>query len=69
MLGVGGNEVSIMPVVYPCETVSVSSLGCFSSVGSSSKPYHPSLPLSLRLNHIQYYFNKKRGGKQKYINP
>ena len=39
----GGDEVNIVPVVYPCVTVSVSSLGYFSSVDSSSKPSHTSL--------------------------
>ena len=43
----GGDEVNYVPFVYPRGTVSVSSLGSFSSVGSSSKPSHPSLPLSL----------------------
>ena len=42
-----GNEVSIMPAVLPSGTVSVSSLISFSSVGSSSKPSHSYLPLSL----------------------
>ena len=32
----GGDEVNIMPFVYPRGTVSVSSLGSFSYVGSSS---------------------------------
>ena len=45
MLGGGGDEVSVMPVVFPCGAVSVSSLGSFSSVGSSSKPSYPSIPL------------------------
>ena len=45
-VGVGGDEVSIMPVIYPCGVVSVSSLGYFSSVGYSSKPSHLSLSLS-----------------------
>ena len=36
MLRYGGEEVSIVPVVYPCGTVSVSSLGSFSFIGSSS---------------------------------
>ena len=43
----GGDEVSIVPFVYPRGTVSVSSLGYFSLVGSSSEPSHPSFPLSL----------------------
>ena len=43
----GGDEVNYVPFVYPRGTVSVSSLGYFSSVGSSSKPSHPYLPLSL----------------------
>ena len=65
----GGDEVGILPFVYPCGTVSVSSLGYFSSVGSSSKPSRPSLPLSLRARHIQEYFKKKRGRKRKFIKP
>ena len=65
----GGDEVNIVPFVYPCGTVSVSSLGSFSSVGSSSKPSHPSLPLSLGERHIQEYFKKKRGRKLTFINP
>ena len=40
MLGGGGDEVSFMPVVYSRGTVSVSSLGYFSSIASSSKPSH-----------------------------
>ena len=43
----GGDEVNYVPFVYPRGTVSVSSIGSFSFVGSSSKPSHPSLPLSL----------------------
>ena len=58
-----------MDFVYPRETVSVSSLGSFSSVGSSSKPFHPSLPLSLIALHIQDYFENKRGRKRKSIKP
>ena len=48
-----GDEVSIMPVSYLFGTVSVSSPGYFSSVGSSSKPSHPSLLISLVPFHIQ----------------
>ena len=29
MLGYGGEDISIVPVVYPCGAVSVSSLGSF----------------------------------------
>ena len=65
----GGDEVSIVPYVYPHETVSVSSLIYFLSVGSSSKPSHPSLTLSLGARHIQDYFKKKRRRKRKLINP
>ena len=65
----GGYEVSIVPFVYSRGTVSVSSLVYFSSVGSSSKPSRPSLPLSLRARHIQEYFNKNRGRKRKFIKP
>ena len=49
--------------------VSVSSLGSFSSVGSSSKPSHSYLPLSLGAHHIQEYFKKKRGIKREFIKP
>ena len=65
----GGDEFSILSFVYPRGTFIVSSLGYFSSVGSSSKPSHPSLPLSLGARHIQEYFKKKRGRKQKPIKP
>ena len=50
-------------------TVSVSSLGSFSSVGSSSKPSYLSLPLSLGVHCIQDYLNNRRGRKRKYIDP
>ena len=54
-LGHGVEEFSIFPVVYPCGTVSVSSLGYFSSVGSSFKITHASVPLSVGACHIQEY--------------
>ena len=69
MLGDGGEEVGIVPVVYPCGTVSISSFGSFLSVGYSSKPAHPSFPLSIEARHIQEYLNKKRGRKIKCIKP
>ena len=65
----GGDKFIIVPFVYPRGTVSVSSLGYFSSVGSSSKPFHPSLLLSLGARHIQEYFKNKRGRKLKFIKP
>ena len=65
----GGDEVSIVPFVYPRGTVSVSSLGYFSSVGSSSKPSHPSLTPSLGACHIPEHFKKKRGRKRRLIKP
>ena len=43
----GGDEVSIVPFVYPRGTVSVSYLGYFALVGSSSKPSLPSFLLSI----------------------
>ena len=43
----GGYEFNIVPFVYTRGEVSVSSLGSFSSVGYSSKPSRPYLPLSL----------------------
>ena len=61
VLGGGGDEVSVMLVVYPHGTVSVSLLGYFLSVGLSSKPSNPSLPLSLGLHLFREYFKKKRG--------
>ena len=65
----GCDKVNYVPFVYPCGTVSVSSLGSFSSVGSSSKPAHPSLPLSLGAHNIQEYFKRNRGRKRKFIKP
>ena len=47
MIGGEGEEFSIVPGVYPRGAVSILSLGYFSSVGYSSKPSHPSFPLSL----------------------
>ena len=61
--GGGGDEFSIMPVVYPRGMVSISSLGCFSSVGYSYKNSHPSLTLSLISRHIQEHFKNNRGSK------
>ena len=43
----GNDDTSIVPFVYPCGTVSVSSLEYFSLVGNSSNPSHPSLPFFL----------------------
>ena len=63
----GGDKVNYVPFVYPRGTVSVSSLGSFSSVGSSSKPSHPSLPLSLGAHNFQEYFKRKRWRKRKFI--
>ena len=63
------NHKEIVPVVYPRGTVGISSLGSFSSVGSSSKPYHPYFPLYFGARHIQYYFKKNRGRKRKSIKP
>ena len=67
LIGVGVDEVSIIPFVYPRGTVSVSSLCYFSYVGSSSKLSRSSLPLYLAAHHFQDYFKKKRWGKQKCI--
>ena len=61
MIGDGYEDVSILPVVYPRGTVSVSSLGYFSSVGSSSKPSHPSFPVSIGAPYIKEYLKNKRG--------
>ena len=58
-----------MPVIYPLGAVSVSSLCSLSFVGSSSKPFHTSVPLYLIVHSIQDYFKKTWGRKQKYINP
>ena len=62
MIGGGDDEISFMPVVYPRGTVSVSSLGYFLSVGSSSKPSHNSLPSEYNLLKI---ISRKRGGERK----
>ena len=39
----------------------------FLSVGSSSKPSHNSLPVSIVACHIQEYFKNKRGRKLRLI--
>ena len=65
--GGGGEDISIVSVVYPRGTMSVSSLGSFSPVDSSSKPSDTSLPVSLGARHIQNYVNNKTGKKRKYI--
>ena len=67
VLGDGGYEVSIVPFVYPRGEVSVSLLDCFSSVDSSPKSSHPSLPFYVGARHIQDYLKKKRGRKQKIV--
>ena len=67
VLGGGGDEVSFMPVIYPHGNISVSLLGYFSSVDSSSKTSHTSLPLSPGVHRIQEYFKRKREGGRKYI--
>ena len=69
VLGDRDEEVSIVPVLYPHGTVSISLLGYFSSVGSSYKTSHTSFPLSCGACHIQEYFDKKWGMKQKFIMP
>ena len=70
VLGGEGDEVSILPFAYPCGAVSFSSLGYFWSIGSSSKPSHHSLSVSVGARHIQEYFKKKnRERKRKFIKP
>ena len=69
MFGDGGDEVGIVTFVYPRGTSSVSSLGYFLSVGSSYKPSHTSLPVSIGARHIQEYFKNKRGRKREFIKP
>ena len=65
MLGNGGKDVSIVPFVYPRRMASVSSLGYFSFVGSSSKSSNPYLPVSVGALQILEYFKNKRGGGTK----
>ena len=65
----GGDKVNYVPFVYPRGTVIVSSLGSFSSFGSSYKPSHPSLPLSFGSHNIQEYLKRKRGRKRRFIKP
>ena len=60
----GGDKVNYVPSVYPRGTVIVSSLGSFSSVGSSYKPSHPSLPLSRSTQHSRV-FQEEEGDKTK----
>ena len=64
----GGDEVSIVPFVYPRGTVSVSSMVYFCLLVLLLNLLI--LPcLSLGARHIQEYFNNKRGRKRKFINP
>ena len=67
IIGGGSDEFIIIPVVYPRGTVIVSSIGYFSSVGSSSKTSRPSLPLYIGARHIQDYFKNKRWRKKKLL--
>ena len=60
----GGEEVSLVPNVYTCGKGSISSLGSYLSVFSSSKP---SFTLSLGACHIQEYFKKNWRRKRKFI--
>ena len=69
VIGGGCDEVSIMPVVPPRRKIIVSSICSFLSVGSSSKPYHPSLHIFIGARHIKKYFKKKRVRNRKFINP
>ena len=69
VLGGGGDEAHKIPVVYPRGVVIISSIGSFSSVGSSSKPSFTYLPLYLGARHIKDYFKKKKGRKRKFIKP
>ena len=62
MIGGGGAEVIVMPVVYHCGTVSVSSLGSFLSVGSSPKPSRPFLPLSWSTPYSKLFQEEEGGG-------
>ena len=67
MIRGGDDYFIIMYVVSPCDSVSVSSLGYFSPVGSSSKPSRYSFPLSIGEFHTQEYFKNKRGSNQEFI--
>ena len=58
---------AVLSIFSPHDSVIVSSLCSFSSVGSFSKPSRSSLPLSLGARHIQEYFKKKGGRKRKFI--
>ena len=69
MLGCGGDYFSIISVFSPCRLVSISLLSSFLCVGYSSKHDHYSFSLSIGAQHIQEYFKKRIGGKQKIIYP
>ena len=51
MLGGRGDEVIIVPFIYPCGKVSVSSLDYFSSIVSSYKTSNTSLSVSFEARH------------------
>ena len=61
----GGDEVNYVLFVYPRGTVSVSSLGSFLSLCSSSKPSHSSLPLFLGSTQHSRVFQEEDGDKTK----
>ena len=69
VLGSGGDEVSVMLIVYPRGTFSVSSLVYFSSVVLSYKPSNPSLPLSISIppNSLQMIFIHQSGGHYSHM--
>ena len=64
MLGNIGDDVSKVPVAYPHGTVSFSLLGYFSSVGSSSKPSYPSLPISVGAPILMNIPRRRGGGNE-----
>ena len=69
VIGGGGDDFNNICSVYPRGLVSLSSLSYFLFVGYSSITSHSSFLLSLVMRHIQKYFKKKTGRKQKFIKP
>ena len=65
VIGYGGEDVSIVHVVYPRGTVIISSLGSLLYVGSSSKPSNTYFTISLLEHATLKSISRRRGRRNK----